>query len=110
MDQFQLGVVFAGAHLAGLRRRADRRRLASRVPGPTAGQHHHEPGIVDAGHCRACARQASHWTTTGRCNQQEEATVREAHGWARAACRRASVALWSSGTALFLTVVALLSG
>jgi len=109
MDQFQLGVVFAGAHLAGLRRQADRRRLASRVPGPTAGQHHHEPGIVDAGHCRACARQAGP-LDDHRQVQQEEATVREAHRWARAACRRASVAPWSSGTALFLTVVALLSG
>jgi hypothetical protein len=58
MDQYQLGVALAAAHLAGLRRQADRRRLASRVPGPTAGQHHHEPGVFDAGHCRACARQA----------------------------------------------------
>ena len=73
------------------------------------GQHHHEPGVFDAGHCRACARQAGlldHY----RRGQQEEAALREAHGWASAARRRASVALWSSGVAILLAVVALLSG
>jgi hypothetical protein len=30
MDQYQLGVAFAAAHLAELRRQADQRRLASR--------------------------------------------------------------------------------
>jgi hypothetical protein len=58
VDQYELGVAVAAAHLAGLGRQADRRRLASRVPGPTAGQHHHEPGVFDTGHSRACARQA----------------------------------------------------
>jgi hypothetical protein len=42
--------------------------------------------------------------------QQEEATLRDAHRWARAASRRASVALWSSGAATLLAVVALLAG
>jgi hypothetical protein len=42
--------------------------------------------------------------------QQEEAALREAHRWARAACRRASVALWSSGAAILLAVLALLTG
>jgi hypothetical protein len=42
--------------------------------------------------------------------QQEEATLREAHGWARAARRRASVALWSSGAAILLAAIALLTG
>jgi hypothetical protein len=41
--------------------------------------------------------------------QQEEATLWEAHGWARAARRRASAALWS-GAAILLAVVALLAG
>jgi hypothetical protein len=76
MDQYQLGVAFAAAHLAELHGQADRRRLASR----------------------------------NRRVQQEEATLREAHGWARAARRRASVALWSSGAAILLAVVALLAG
>jgi hypothetical protein len=42
--------------------------------------------------------------------QPEEATLREAHGWARAARRRASVALWSSGAAILPAAVALLAG
>jgi hypothetical protein len=76
MDQYQLGVAFAAAHLAELRRQAGRRRLASR----------------------------------NRRMQQEEGTLREAHGWARAARRRASVALWSSGAAILLAAIALLTG
>jgi hypothetical protein len=72
------------------------------------GQHHHQPGVFDAGHCRACARQAGLLDHYQRV-QQEEATVREAHRWARAAHRRASVALGSSGAATLLTVVALLT-
>jgi hypothetical protein len=42
--------------------------------------------------------------------QQEETTLREAHGWARAARRRTGVALWSSAAAILLAVVALLTG
>jgi hypothetical protein len=42
--------------------------------------------------------------------QQEEFTLGEAHPSARAARPRASVALWSSGAAILLAVVALLSG
>jgi hypothetical protein len=76
MDQYQLGVAFAAAHLAELHGQADRRRLASR----------------------------------NRRVQQEEATLRAAHGWASAARRRAGVALWSSGAAILLAVVALLTG
>jgi hypothetical protein len=76
MDQYQLGVAFAAAHLAELRRQADQRRLASR----------------------------------NRRVEQEEATLRQAHGWARAARRRAGLALWSSAAAILLAVVALLTG
>ena len=76
MDQYQLGVAFAAAHLAELHGQTDRRRLASR----------------------------------NRRVQQEEATLREAHGLAPAARRRASIALWSSGAAILLAVVALLAG
>jgi hypothetical protein len=134
MDHYELGVALAVAHLAELHRQADRRRLASRIPGRTAdrrrdrapgssralgrhGQaadravaaggpgrgteaaamlvgHQHKPGLFDAGHCRACAHQAGlldhYWQV-----QQQEAALRQAHGWARAARRRASVALWS---------------
>jgi len=42
--------------------------------------------------------------------QQEEATLREAYRWARAARRCASVALWSSGAEVLLAVVAMLAG
>jgi hypothetical protein len=155
MDQYELGVAMAAAHLAELRRQADRRRLASRIPGRIAGrrrnrtpgwpwglgrhdhavdcagghaaaaaaasapgpaateaamlgQHHHQPGVFDAGHCRACARQAGlldHYRQV----QQEEATVRQAHAWALEASRRAIVALWSAGAAILLAIVALLT-
>jgi hypothetical protein len=71
--------------------------------------HQHEPGLFDAGHCRACARQAGLLDHYRRV-QQEEATLWEAHGWARGARRRASVALWSAGVAILLAVVALLTG
>jgi len=149
MDHYELGVTLAVAHLAELHRQADRWRLASRIPGRTAGRrgdrppasphalgrhgqaaepaaaasgpgrateeaamlvgHQHEPGVFDAGHCRACARQAGLLDHYRRV-QQEEVALREAHGWARAARRRASVALWSSGAAILLAVVALLTG
>jgi uncharacterized protein YciI len=148
MDQYELGVAMAVAHLAELRRHDDRRRLARRIPGRTAGRrgnrapgspwvpgrhdrraaavaaasapgpaatgaamllgHQHEPGVFDAGHCRACARQAGLLDHYQRV-QQQEATVREAHRWALEARRRASVALWSSGAALLLAAVALLT-
>jgi uncharacterized membrane protein len=42
--------------------------------------------------------------------QQEEATVRQAHGWALEASRRASIALWSAGAALLLAAIAVLTG
>lgn len=148
MDHYELGVALAVAHLAELHRQADRRRLASRIPGRTAGRcgdrapgprllgrgvqaaecavaagalgrgteegamlvgHQHKPGMFDAGHCRACARQAGLLDHYRRV-QQEEATLEEAHGLASAARRHASVALWSSGAAILLAVVALLTG
>jgi hypothetical protein len=149
MDHYELGATLAVERIAELRRQADRRRLASRIPGPTARRHRgrspgssrvlgrhgkaadraiaaggpgggteegamlvghqHKPGMFDAGHCRACARQAGlldhYWQV-----QQEEAALRQAHGWARAARQRASVALWSSGAAILLAVVAMLTG
>jgi hypothetical protein len=143
MDQYELGVAMAAAHLAELRRNADRWRLARRIPGRIAGrrrnrtpgwpwglgrhdhavdcagghaaaaaamlgQHHHQPGVFDAGHCQACARQAGlldHYRQV----QQEEATLRQAHAWALEASRRAIVALWSAGAAILLAVVALLT-
>jgi hypothetical protein len=155
MDQYELGVAMAAAHLAELRRQADRWRLARRIPGRTAGRrgnrmpgspwvlgrhdhavdcaggraaaaaaasaagpgptgaamllgHQHEPGLFDPGHCRACARQAGLLDHYRRV-QQEEATLRKAHGWALEASRRAGVALWSSGAALLLAAIALLT-
>jgi hypothetical protein len=149
MDHYELGVALAVAHLAELQRQDDRRRLARRIPGRTAGRrgdsppgsphvlgrhgqaaeravaagrpgrateeaamlvrHQHEPGVFDAGHCRACARRAGLLDHYQRV-QQEEATLREAHRWALEARRRTSVALWSSGAAILLAIVALLAG
>lgn len=156
MDNFEPGVWMAVAHLAELHRHPDRRRLACRIPGRTAGRrrnrtpgwpwvpvqhrqapdgaggsrtaaaaaasgpepgatgaamlmgHQHEPGVFDAGHCRACARQAGlldHY----RWVQQEKAALRQAHGWALEASRRASVALWWSSIALLLAAIALVT-
>jgi hypothetical protein len=71
--------------------------------------HQHEPGVFDPGHCRSCARHAGlldHYRQV----QQQEATLREAHAWARAARRRADVALWSSGAAILLAAIAMLHG
>jgi hypothetical protein len=149
MDRYELGVALAVAHLADLHRQADRRRLASRIPGRAAGrredrppgpphvlerhgqaaehtvaaggpgrvteeaamlvEHQHKPGVIDAGHCRACARQAGLLDHDRRV-QQQEATLRLAHRWALEARRRVSVALWSSAAAILLAVVALLTG
>jgi hypothetical protein len=75
MDQYQLGVAFAAVHLAELRRRADRRRVAS-----------------------------------SNRRVQQEATLRQAHRWARAARRRARVVMWSFSAAILLADVALLRG
>jgi hypothetical protein len=114
MDRYELGVALAMAEIVELRRQANRRRPSS-GPGQATTeaamllQHHHQPGVFDAGHCRACARQAGLLDHYHRV-QQEEATVREAHGWAHAAHRRASVALWSLGAAILLAAIALLTG
>jgi hypothetical protein len=71
--------------------------------------HIYEPGVFDAGHCRACARQAGlldHYRQV----QQQEATLRGAYRWARRARRRGGVALWSSGAVILLAAVAILIG
>jgi hypothetical protein len=46
--------------------------------------HHHAPGLFDAGHCRACARQAGPLDHYDRV-QQQEAQLWQAGEWARAA-------------------------
>ena len=71
--------------------------------------HNHEPGVFDAGQCWACARQAGLLDHYRRV-QQQEATLQEAHEWARAAHRYAIWALWSSGAGILLGAVALLTG
>jgi hypothetical protein len=94
MDHDELGVAMAVVHLAGRRRQAvdsagggrAARAVVAGDPGRAAEEgamlvgHEHEPGVFDAGHCRACARQ------------------------------RAIVALWSSGAAILLAAIALLTG
>ena len=84
MEQYELGVALAARHRAELRRLAARRRPARRVPG------------------RAAA-------ATGPGRGTEEAAMLVQQGWALEARRRASVALWSSGAAILLAAVALLT-
>jgi hypothetical protein len=69
-------------------------------------------GVAMAAHQAELRRQADRWRLASRNRrvQQEETTLREAHGWARVARQRASVALWSSGAAILLAAVALLTG
>ena len=47
-------------------------------------QHHHEPGLFDAGHCRACADQAGLLDHYRRV-QREEARLRVTQEWASTA-------------------------
>ena len=72
-------------------------------------QHHHGPGLFDAGHCRACARQAGlldhYWRV-----QQEEDGLRAATRWARQARSLAILALCSSGVGILVAAIALLKG
>jgi hypothetical protein len=42
--------------------------------------------------------------------QQQEASLQQAHRWARAARGRADVALWSAGAGILLAIVALVRG
>jgi hypothetical protein len=71
-------------------------------------QHSHEPGLFDAGHCWACARQAGLLDHYRRV-QREEARLQETQEWACMARRFAIVALGSSGAALLLAALALLT-
>jgi hypothetical protein len=118
MEHHELGIALAASRIAELRRQADRWRLArvaASGPGPATDerampvQHRHQPGRFDPGHCRGCARQAGLLDHYSRV-QQQETSLRQAHRWALAASRRASVALWSAGAGILLAVVALLRG
>ena len=70
--------------------------------------HHHAPGLFDAGHCRACARQAGLLDHYHRV-QREERTLRAAQrsGWQ--ARRIAIWSLCSSGVGILLAGIALLA-
>jgi hypothetical protein len=72
-------------------------------------QHSHEPGLFDAGHCWACASQAGLLDHYRRV-QREEARLQETREWACTARRFAIVALGSSGAAILLAALALLTG
>jgi hypothetical protein len=121
MEHYELGVALAVTRIVELRRQADQRRLASRMPGRTGDRHrgqgaraaglpdqhgqaadcagggraatataasgpgrgttaaatlrhHYEPGVFDADHCRACARQTGLLDHYRRV-QQEEVTL-----------------------------------
>jgi hypothetical protein len=70
--------------------------------------HLHPPGMFDAGHCRACARQAGLLDHYHRV-QEEESRLREASAYARAARRYALWALGSSAVGILLAALALLA-
>ena len=70
--------------------------------------HDHEPGVFDPGHCRTCARQAGLLDHYDRV-QRAETRLRQASEWARAAHRHALWALGSSGVAILLVTVTLLT-
>jgi hypothetical protein len=70
--------------------------------------HLHQPGVFDAGHCRACARQTGLLDHYDRV-QAEEARLRRAVAYARAAHRYALWALGSSGVGVVLAALALLT-
>jgi hypothetical protein len=71
--------------------------------------HPHALGLFDAGHCRTCARQAGLLDHYDRV-QEEEAGLRQASAYARAAHRYALWALGSSGVGVLLATLALLTG
>jgi hypothetical protein len=70
--------------------------------------HPHPPGVFDAGHCRACARQGGLLDHYHRV-QEEESRLRQASADARAAHRYALWALGSSGVGVLLATLALLA-
>ena len=70
--------------------------------------HLHPPGEFDAGHCRICARQAGLLDHYNRV-QDEEARLWRTVAYAQAAHRYALWALGSSGVAVLLATVALLT-
>jgi hypothetical protein len=70
--------------------------------------HLHPPGVFDADHCRACARQAGLLDHYNRV-QAEEARLRRTVAYARAAHRYALCALGSSGIGVLLAAAALLT-
>jgi hypothetical protein len=71
-------------------------------------QHDHRPGKFDAGHCRACAREAGLLDYYRRV-QWEEDTLRIAEWSSRRARRFAVWALCSSGVGILLAAIALLA-
>ena len=70
--------------------------------------HDHPPGRFDAGHCWACAHQAGLLDHYDRV-QREETRLRQTRMWAYAARRYAIWALGSSGAAILLATVPLLT-
>jgi hypothetical protein len=72
-------------------------------------QHDHRPGLFDAGHCRACAREAGlvdhYWRV-----QREEARLQAAMWRSRRAHWLAIWALFVSGAGILLAAIALLRG
>jgi len=136
MDHYELGIALAVAHLAELHPQADRRRLASRIPGRTARRHRDSPPgspRVIGRQCHAAAgapgrhprSQPCCCTTTSlACSTPTSAAPAPARAGLldhyhrvqhqevrlRQAHRDAHWAPWSSAAALLLAAIALLSG
>jgi hypothetical protein len=72
-------------------------------------KHDHASGTFDPGHCWDCARLAGlvdHYQYV----QREERLLREARGWGREARLYAIFALCSSGIAILLAAIVLVTG
>ena len=72
-------------------------------------EHNHRPGAFDPGHCRPCAHHAGLLDHYHRV-QREETRLRQAVASANGAFRYGTWALVSSGVALLLALLALLTG
>lgn len=72
-------------------------------------EHEHTVDEFDPGHCWTCAREAGLLDHYRRV-QREERALGQTHRWARLARRHAIAALWASGVANLLAVIALFMG
>jgi hypothetical protein len=80
MDQYELGVAMAVAHLAELHRQADRRRPTGRLPGRTRGRHRDlAPGSPRRAGRHGCAAAAATAASGPQRATEEAAMLTEHH-------------------------------